>query len=521
MDHFNRFKQQLSLVTVFALLAPGVVGTAAFVLSKEVLGLDTIIAAAIGGGLYLIVLGFAYAWLHRASTEPLHMVWQAVWHVSPDRSDVPPPRPDDLRSKAAHELVSALVGQIYTFASNQSIAAQAAPATLQTVGPAAVGPVIASNDLLESIPMPLIILDKDWMVKAANRSLIQYIGLTAENVMNKSVYDVLNMSFKEESDTLDQWLTTVKGTKATDTRSWEQVRLSIPDGTTRQFDLAASYSQADSAGNELVLALFDRSKSYSTEDQATSYVAMAVHELRTPLTMLRGYVEMFEDELGPTLSEEHKEFMRKMSASAQSLTAFVGNILNIARIDENALVLKLQETDWPATLQEMMRDMELRAQVRGKRLHLNIAEGLPHVATDRLSITEVVTNLVENAIKYSGQSPDITVHVGMNKEGLVETIVEDHGVGIPESVIGGLFTKYYRSHRSKNAVSGTGLGLYLVKAIVTAHGGNVSVSSKEGEGSRFSFTLLPYDQVKDQAGGPDGIERQAGGWIKNHSLYRR
>src|SRR5690606_22088678 len=188
---------------------------------------------------------------------------------------------------------------------------------------------------------------------------------------------------------------------------------------------------------------------------------------------------------------------------------------------ENALVLKLQEADWKETLTEIVKDLELRAQVRNKRLTTEIADGLPAVAIDKISISEVIGNLVENAIKYSGPSPDIIVRASIGKDNLVETTVEDHGVGIPDSVIGGLFTRYYRSHRSKNAVPGTGLGLYLVKSIVNAHGGNVWVNSREGEGSRFSFTLQTWDSIKDQDKGPDGLERQAGGWIKNHSMYRR
>src|SRR5690606_35941113 len=102
---------------------------------------------------------------------------------------------------------------------------------------------------------------------------------------------------------------------------------------------AASFSKDNSAGNEAVLVLFDRSGAYSIQDKATTFVAVAVHELRTPLTMLRGYIELFEDELGDSLSPEHKAFMNKMSAASQNLSAFVSNILNVARIEEDQLTL--------------------------------------------------------------------------------------------------------------------------------------------------------------------------------------
>jgi signal transduction histidine kinase len=106
---------------------------------------------------------------------------------------------------------------------------------------------------------------------------------------------------------------------------------------------------------------------------------------------------------------------------------------------------------------------------------------------------------------------------------MVETSVQDYGVGIPSSVLPNLFTKFYRDHRNRAQFGGTGLGLYLSKAIVTAHGGSLSVRSKEGEGSTFSFTLQPYAQIAEaqKLNGDQGITRSAHGWIKNHSLYRR
>lgn len=519
MDHFNRFRRHLAVVTMLAIILPGAISLALFIWLREYLDFELLPALGAAAGIFVCAVGLGYTTLIRLSTQPLQMVWQAIWHVNPDRSNISPPKLDDIKVKAARELVSTMVLQIYDLASSKGLpTAETNPITTSPASPPALA--VDSGSLLENIPLALFILDKDWNVKTVNQKAVGYVGMERGNVIGKSIHDVLHLLFKDEGDTLDGWLTTVRDTKATDSHSWEQVRLELPDGTNKQFDLAASYSQANSAGNEVVLALFDRSKSYSTTDQATTYVAMAVHELRTPITMLRGYVEMFEDEIGPSLQPEHQEFMRKMSASAQSLSAFVGNILNLARIDENALVLKLQEADWKETLESVLKDLELRAQVHGKRISLDIAEGLPHVAVDKISIAEVITNLVENAIKYSGQNPDIIVHASLGQDGLIETTVEDHGVGIPDSVIGGLFTKYYRSHRSKNAVSGTGLGLYLVKSIITAHGGNVWVSSKEGEGSRFTFSLQPFDAAKAQ-GGEDGLERHASGWIKNHSLYRR
>jgi len=331
---------------------------------------------------------------------------------------------------------------------------------------------------------------------------------------------VLNLSFQTDQG-LEQWIASSREKVVTDHRQWDRVRHTKADESILQFDLAASYTKGSSTGIEVLLALYDKTKIYGIDDQELSLVALAVHELRTPLTVMRGYVEVFQDELGPTLTPELSTFMHKMQASAQQLTAFVGNILNVARVQENQLSLTLHEGNWADILQIAAEDLRLRARVHGIELKVTIADNLPTVGVDKISAHEVINNLVDNAIKYSNGADSIVINSAVNDQGNVETSVQDFGIGIPESVMGRLFQKYQRSHVSKAQVSGTGLGLYLCKALVTAHGGNIWVRSKEGEGSIFSFTLLPYSQIDAaEAAGEDGIVRGAHGWIKNHSLYR-
>lgn len=513
MDYFTRFRKHLQIHTFFAILLPGLVAAGGFIILRELLETDLLVAGLAGLGLLVCGTYIAYAGLVRGSAGPLKAVWQAILHIRPEGSSMAPPNLNEISVKSARELVSTIVMQIYDMAGSQTVT----PATSSSPAPHA--PTGDTEKLLASLPLAILIFNKDRVVKAANLAAMDYLGLSADKLISKNLHDVLPLSFKTD-DTLDGWLEAA-GSKVIDTHTWHHARLTTPSGDVRQFDMSASYSKDNPSGNEVVLALFDRTKAYSSDDTATSYVAIAVHELRTPLTLLRGYVEMFEDELGPTLSPEHREFMRKMSASAQSLVSFVNNILNTSSIDESQFVVRLQEADWGKVLREIVSDLELRAQVRNKRLLVEIGENIPSVAIDRLAIYEVVGNLVENAIKYGGQSTDINISVGIGKDGMVETTVEDHGAGMPESVVGGLFTKFYRSHRSKSAVGGNGLGLYLVKSIVNAHGGNVWVNSREGEGSRFTFSLQPYENIKDHQDGHSGIEHQAGGWIKNHSLYRR
>lgn len=132
-------------------------------------------------------------------------------------------------------------------------------------------------------------------------------------------------------------------------------------------------------------------------------------------------------------------------------------------------------------------------------------------------------NLIDNAIKYSNEGG--LVHVTAQQvPGFIEISVIDRGIGMPSSVLPNLFHKFYRSHRSRETVAGTGIGLYICKAIVSSHGGIITARSVENEGSTFSFTLPIYDTVADKlrAGNNSNASliEHGSGWIRNHSLYR-
>lgn len=511
VDNFQKFATQVRNHQVLLLLASNLViiggwwlGVAVF--HANLLGLVFLsITIAIVMGLVLAAVSSTYL------TKPVRIMSQAIMHVSPDSANIPAP---ELKSNPlGSELVTNLVTHIYQLASVVSEVEKVAGKQTHE---------LKTDFVANSLPLPLLVLNKDQSIVFANKAANDYLKRTAEDVIGQNVYSVLDMSFPA-APTFDKWLAEVKTNRPVATMRWEHVKATLPaEKITRQFDLASYYNRNNPEGYETMLVLFDHTKQYEQDDQALGFVALAVHELRSPVTLLRGYIEAFEDELEGKIDPELTDFMHKMKASAQKLSTFINNILNVARIETDKLTLKLHEDNWPDTIRAAVDDMSLRARLQGVDIQISIADTLPTVGVDRVGISEVISNLLDNAIKYSGQSKQIIITSKMNTEGLVETTIQDFGIGVPMGVMPHLFDKFYRSHRSKGEVGGTGLGLYLSKAIVEAHGGHIWVQSKEGQGSVFGFTVVPYAQLAEtsKAGDNKDIVRGAHGWIKNHSLYR-
>ncbi len=477
-------------------------------ISRHLTDLQVLLALAIVSPILIVIFAFISA---SFVTSPLKALWQTILHISPTEHNIAPPKPESLR--LGRELVASLSAQIYQLANVAETVENVAKKRGEDLG---------ANFIANNLPLPLIILNKYDMIMFANVAATSYLEQSLPEIIGKNAYTILDVSF-ETADTLESWLKQVKQESATASKSWEQVKLSAEGKPSRYLDLAAYYNRDNPNNIETMLVLFDHTVEYGKDDQIMSFLALSVHELRTPLTLLRGYIETFQDELKDQLDPEMTDFMYKMNASAQQLSAFVNNILNVARVDGDQLMLELHEENWGEIVRSAANTMALRAKVRGITLEFSIAPNLPSVGVDPVSIYEVISNLVDNAIKYSSNGQRIRINTTLNQEGLVETTVQDWGVGIPTSIVPNLFTKFYRNHRNQAQIGGTGLGLYLAKAIVSAHGGNIWVRSKDGEGSTFGFTVLPYSQLtaERKASGNHDITRGAHGWIKNHSLYRR
>lgn len=264
------------------------------------------------------------------------------------------------------------------------------------------------------------------------------------------------------------------------------------------------------AENEMVnlgaiVTMHDVSKEKELEEMKLDFVSMAAHELRTPLTSIRGYLSVLQEEIGEKLEKEQRSFLDKAFISSSQLAALVENLLSVSRIERGALKVQAESAEWGTIVQEVYNNFLNLAQEKNVKLVYNPDKAIPAVMVDKFRIGEVISNLVANALQYTKANGTVEITTKKEKEGAL-TQVRDTGQGIPANAIPKLFTKFFRvSGVLEQGSKGTGLGLYISKAIVDMHGGKIWVESELGKGSTFSF-IVPY--AKEQPKKADGVTTQ-------------
>jgi len=220
----------------------------------------------------------------------------------------------------------------------------------------------------------------------------------------------------------------------------------------------------------------------------STLVSNVSHELRTPLALIRLFSETLEMGRAPD-PEKAKEFLRIIHKESERLTHLIDNVLDLNRIEQGRKSYTMQPTDLAGVVRETLEAYRFQLQQQGFSVESRIADNLPPISADPDALTQALLNLIDNAIKYSPDRKALSVELE-RQDGEALISVEDHGVGIPEREQDKIFDMFYRVERGLvHSVKGSGLGLSLVKHIVEAHGGRILVTSRPGEGSRFSIVL--------------------------------
>jgi len=238
-----------------------------------------------------------------------------------------------------------------------------------------------------------------------------------------------------------------------------------------------------------LFVLHDITKQKKLEAVRKDFVANVSHELRTPLSVIKGYIETLVDGHQDMPLADRDRFMRTIQRHTERLNSLLDDLLTLSRLESINPGLRRESTDLAQLLNGIFADYRVRPAAANHKLSATIDPAVGSLLIDPLKITQVLENLIDNALKYTpkGSQIDVSAQLYENK---TEVCVRDNGPGIPEADLPHIFERFYRVDKGRSREKGgTGLGLSIVKHIVQLHGGQVRVESKLGQGTAFYFTL--------------------------------
>jgi signal transduction histidine kinase len=222
------------------------------------------------------------------------------------------------------------------------------------------------------------------------------------------------------------------------------------------------------------------------EQRKDNFISIASHELRTPITVLRGFTQLLARQLDQQGFQDPNSMLKKMDAQITRLVKLIDELLDASKIQAGRLDYEEEPVDLDALVHETVEVLQASKPTHLLRVN-GTTQAVIHGDRDRLS--QVLTNLINNAVKYSPQAD--SVDIGLSSSNNVALItIRDYGVGIPSAHQKHIFDRFYRVHDSSNkSFKGLGLGLYISYDIVNRHGGNLTIESEEGQGSTFTISL--------------------------------
>ena len=327
----------------------------------------------------------------------------------------------------------------------------------------------------------------DGTIASANSTILNFAEITAEESAHLDIFGLLD---RFRTDVFDEPSIALRRVLQTGVDYEGELKLDLRN---QILGLRISLLHVNQNGsNEPVgLAIFvrDLTRIKEYEKLKSDMIALMSHELRTPLTSINGFAELLTAD--DTIPEQAKEFVTIIANESQRMSRMINTFLAVTQLQrkDKQEVLKI-----PLRLDEVVRDTiaTLTPIAKKKRIRLveQPASRVPPVAADKGLITQVVKNLLNNAIKYSPERTVVTVTTALEAES-VRVSVEDRGYGIPAESRDRVWEKFFRVVREgqEKDEESTGLGLSFVREVVEQHGGSVALDTEEGKGSKFSFTI--------------------------------
>ena len=338
------------------------------------------------------------------------------------------------------------------------------------------------SSVLANMTDGVIATDRKGRVMLINEPAAEMLDVSRETVMSQSIISLLDL---EDTNTFEDLL--------------EETESLILDYSTKSeaYILRASFSVIQKETgfvNGLICVLHDITEQEKIDAERREFVANVSHELRTPLTTMRSYLEALADgawqdqELAPN-------FLEVTRTETERMIRLVNDLLTLSKMDSTDYRLKMEWVNFVDFYNRIIDRFEMAKEqnVSFKRL---LPDHAIWVEVDADKMTQVLYNIISNALKYSPDGGQVTFSIKEGKDQITVS-VSDQGMGIPKESIGKIFDRFYRVDKARTRkMGGTGLGLAIAKEIIKAHGGSIWAKSQEGKGTTISF-LLPYEWTEE------------------------
>ncbi len=373
--------------------------------------------------------------------------------------------------------------------------------------------------VLNSMTDGVFALDNSGRIMLFNKAASQLTGRSVADVAGQLAEKV--MPFRSNGElVMTRWLADQQGTDQA-VGQWRNLELYRADGTSLFVDVQAVVLPQDPNGIRVLVTFHDLTARAQLEQMKVDFVALAAHELRTPLTEIKGYLDILQHE-AKNLNKDNRDLLDRSMESATQLTGLVNNLLGVARIEHGEINYHPEPLNYLQFIEDFGARLKERLAIEKRQLELKLPVNLPTLNADVVGLREVLNNLVTNAINHTEPGKGkLTITIRRHRDE-IETSIADNGGGIPASAMSRLFTKFFRVDEMKSTTRGTGLGLYISRSIVEAHGGHIWADSTEGMGATFTFRLpisaVAQDDPTRHNNANSKITRGAHGWIKDHSV---
>jgi PAS domain S-box-containing protein len=336
---------------------------------------------------------------------------------------------------------------------------------------------------LELLPDAVVVVDAEGRVAYANPAAERLARAGRDELVGRPLDDAVPLRDASGNPwwTCTERLRRLPGVRRVPLRELHLVA----GGEPTPVDLTASF-QRDGAGRvvQAVCVLRDASTRNRADSQRGELVSTLAHELRSPLTSVKGFTSTLLHRWERFTDDQKREMLKTVNMDADRVTRLIKELLDVSRIDAGRLELRRKEFDLAAMAEGIVGRFALTHDRH--QFQLTFPDGFPPVYADPDKIEQVLTNLVENAVKYSdGGAVTVT---GQVTETEVEVAVRDQGVGIPADQLPLIFTKFYR-RAGHGSPSGTGLGLFIARGLVEAHSGRIWADSSPEHGTTLRFRL--------------------------------